>query len=496
MSCCVPDAEAVTEVRRRSPSSEELRLVSRPLGDGALQTDLSVPAIHCAACIGTIERDLGRLPGVEHVRVNLSAKRASVRWRGEGPPLVETLASLGYDAHLFEPEDASSDPELARLIRAFAVAGFCAMNIMLLSVSVWSGADAETRHIFHWLSAFLAVPALFYSGQVFLRSAWGALRHGRTNMDVPISIGVCLAFGLSLYDTIHNGPHAYFDAATTLLFFLLAGRALDHVMREKARTAVRGLARLSPRGATVVQTDGTRRYLPVGEIEPGMKVLLAAGDRVPVDGRVVEGISEVDCSIVTGESALQRTEAGTELRAGTLNLAGPLTVLATARAESSFLTEMVRLMEAAEGGKARYRRVADRAAQLYSPVVHATAFLTFLGWMFAVGDWHLAIGIAIAVLIITCPCALGLAVPMVQVVAARRLFENGIMVKDGSAMERLAEIDTLVFDKTGTLTLGRPRLVNAGDIGARERGIAAALAAHSNHPVSRALATLADGSRL
>jgi Cu2+-exporting ATPase len=493
MSCCVPDAEAVAEARRRSPSSEELRLVSRPLGDGALQTDLSVPAIHCAACIGTIERGLARLPGVEHVRVNLSAKRASVRWRGEaGPPLVETLAALGYDAHLFEPEDASSDLELARLIRALAVAGFCAMNIMLLSVSVWSGADAETRHIFHWLSAFLAVPALFYSGQVFFHSAWSALRHGRTNMDVPISIGVSLAFGLSLYDTIHNGPHAYFDAATTLLFFLLGGRTLDHVMREKARTAVRGLARLSPPGATVMQPDATRRYLPVGEIEPGMQVLLAAGDRVPVDGRVMDGVSEIDCSIITGESALQRAEAGVELRAGTLNLGGPLTVLATARADSSFLAEMVRLMEAAEGGKARYRRVADRAAQLYSPVVHVTAFLTFLGWMFAVGDWHLAISIAVGVLIITCPCALGLAVPMVQVVAARRLFENGIMVKDGSAMERLAEIDTVVFDKTGTLTLGRPRLVNAGEIGVRESSVAAALAAHSNHPVSRALAQLSD----
>lgn len=496
MSCCAPGAEAGADLGG-SPQREEVRLASRELGDGLRQTDLAVPGAHCANCIRAIEDGLGRLPSVVQARVNLSTRRVAIKWRGdEPPPMIEALATLGYPAHLFDTGSETGDPELSRLVRALAVAGFCAMNIMLLSVSVWSGADAETRKAFHWISALLAVPALLCSGPIFFRSAWGALRKGHTNMDVPISIGILLAFGLSLYDTVHNGEHAYFDAATSLIFFLLIGRVLDHMMREKARAAVRGLMRLAPRGATVLGANGGLDYLPVDEIRPGMRIRLAVGDRVPVDGRVEEGASELDCAIATGESSPQRVGVGAPVIAGTLNLSGPLMIVAEAGAQASFLAEMVRLMEAAEGGRARYRRIADRAARLYAPVVHVTAFLTFVGWMMATGDWHRSIGIAIAVLIITCPCALGLAVPIVQVVAARRLFENGIMVKDGSGIERLAEIDAVVFDKTGTLTSGAPRLLGVSSIAPVALATAAAMAGHSRHPMSKALTAACAGRSL
>lgn len=495
MSCCAPGTETASEIERAEsagPSAEELMLSSREVGQGLRQTDLSVPGVHCGACIHAIESALGKLEGVDSARVNLSAKRVSIRWRdGKLPPLVETLNRLGYAAHLFDGFGEQKDRELSRLVRATAVSGFAAANIMLLSVSVWSGAEAATRDLFHWISALIAIPALIMAGGIFYRSAWNALRHGSMNMDVPIALGVSLAYGLSLYETFHHGHHAYFDAAVSLLFFLLIGRTLDHVMRERARTAVTGLARLAPRGAMVIRDDGKRDYLPVGEIEPGMRLQVAAGERIPVDGDVESGVSDLDCSLVTGESAPQPVRPGEPLRAGMLNLTGSLVMTATARAQDSFLAEMIRLMGVAEGGRARYRRIADRASAMYSPVVHLTALVTFAGWLAVSGDLHRATTIAIAVLIITCPCALGLAVPIVQVVAARRLFEAGIMVKDGSAMERLAEIDTVAFDKTGTLTMGRARLANRAEIEPATLALAAALAAHSRHPLSKAIVSAA-----
>ena len=255
---------------------------------------------------------------------------------------------------------------------------------MLLSVSVWSGAEPATRDLFHWISALIAFPALVYSGRVFFRSAWRALRHGQTNMDVPISIGVLLAFGMSLYETLHHGPHAYFDAAISLLFFLLIGRTLDHMMREQARTAVKGLARLAPRGALVVQHDGTHAYLPVerdraGHDDPAGRGRARSGrwpwSKRTIRPRLLAGLRRERC-----RSRRRRARC---CQAGTLNLTGPLTIAATAAAKDSFLAEMVRMMEAAEAGRSAYRRIADRAARLYAPVVHLTALLTFIGWMIA-----------------------------------------------------------------------------------------------------------------
>lgn len=498
MSCCAPGAEMALDVAEgayAAPTGDEIKLASRSLGGGIHQTDLSVPSVHCAACIQSIEGALARIDNVETARVNLSTRRVSVRWRGDqAPPFLAALDRLGYPAHLFDMEIQERDRTFSELIRAVAVAGFAAGNIMLLSVSVWSGAEGATRDLFHWLSALIAIPALFFAGGIYFRSAANALRHGRMNMDVPIAVGVSLAYAMSLYETINHGQHAYFDASVSLLFFLLIGRTLDHVMRERARTAVNGLARLAARGAVVLRDDGSRDYVPVGEIEPGMRLLIAAGERIPVDGDVLGGDSDLDCSIVSGESAPRSVTAGAHLQAGTLNLTGPLTIRSSAAAKDSFLAEMVRLMEAAEGGRSQYRRIADRVSALYAPVVHVAAFATFLGWMVASGDWHRAMTIAIAVLIITCPCALGLAVPIVQVVAARRLFEAGVMVKDGSAMERLAAVDAAVFDKTGTLTLGRPRLVNAASIDPTMLAMAADMAAHSRHPFSKALAAYAGFS--
>ncbi|NWJ26196.1 cation-translocating P-type ATPase [Rhizobium sp. RM] len=502
MSCCAPGTEGSLALNGGNPpSAEELLLASRDLGQGLRQTDLSVPGVYCGTCISTIEGALQGHPAVERARVNLSSRRVAIVWRDavagiktDPAELVGAIQSTGYQAHLFSASQDASDELRKQLIRAVALCGFASANIMLLSVSVWSGADAATRDMFHWISAMIAAPALIYGGRFFYISAWNALKHGRTNMDVPIALAITLSYAVSLWETIHHGAHAWFDATVSLLFFLLIGRTLDHIMRDRARSAIAGLARLSPRGAMLVNASGSRDYRPLDEIKPGDTIAIVAGERVPVDATVTSGSSDLDMSIVNGESAPRRVESGDHLQAGTLNLTGSLTACVTASAKQSFLSEVIALMEAAEGGRARYRRIADRAASYYSPVVHLLALLTFLGWGIFGGDWKQAMLIAIAVLIITCPCALGLAVPVVQVVAAGRLFRRGVMVKDGSAMERLADIDTVLFDKTGTLTSGRPRLVGSADVPDTTMAIAAGLAAHSNHPLSRALYDARQGS--
>ena len=499
MSCCAPGTEAALELAGAShtfPSSEELMLASRDVGDGCRQLDLSVPGVHCGACITAVEQALREVPGVRKARVNLSTRRVSIVWTAtaevagqETDPRSFPAAiwkRTGYESHLFSAELEGDDEIRSQLLRGVAVTGFAAANIMLLSVSVWSGAEAATRDLFHWISAFIAAPALIYGGRFFYQSAWAALRHGRTNMDVPIALAISLSYAVSLWETINHGEHAWFDATASLLFFLLIGRTLDHIMRDRARSAIVGLARLSPRGAMVIQQDGSREYRPLDEVKPGDRIAISAGDRLPVDGIIKQGSSDVDRSIVNGESDPCPVGPGASVQAGTMNLTGALVIEATASARQSFLSEIIGLMEAAEGGKAHYRRIADRAAQIYAPCVHVLALATFLGWGIFGGDWKQALLIAIAVLIITCPCALGLAVPVVQVVAAGRLFKHGIMVKDGSAMERLAEVETIVFDKTGTLTLGKPRLVSSRGKPAHV-AMAASLAVHSRHPLSQAI---------
>lgn len=465
--------------------------------DGLCHLDLMAENIHCADCIRKIEGCLRAMPGVAAARVNLGLRRIAIAWReGEVEPvaLVEAVTRLGYPAAPFDPGllDERTKAADRELLRCLGVAGFAAGNIMLLSVAIWAGnaadMDAATRDLFHWVSALIALPAVAYAGRPFFRSAWSALRQRAMNMDVPISLGILLASGMSLLETMHGATHAYFDAAATLLFFLLCGRYLDRQARARARSAAEHLLALTAVGATLIEADGRRRSVPVRELRPGMHVAAAAGDRIPGDGIVSGGSSELDNSLLTGETMPVTTAPGDQVYAGALNLTAPLEIEITAAGEDSFLAGIARLMSAAEQGRARYVRLADRVARLYAPVVHLLAAATFLGWFF-LSDVGLrgAVMAAVAVLIITCPCALALAVPVVQVVATGRLLRRGVLVKTPDALEKLAAVDTIVFDKTGTLTEGRPRLVNGAGISPAVLAQAKALAQASRHPLAQAL---------
>lgn len=473
------------------PSVDEMLEASRDLGSGLMQSDVVVADVHCGGCIRKIEKGLDAVDSIKNVRLNLSTGWLSVQWQRENVDpvlLFSALKNLGYSAHLAQNETSDKDPVLKELLIALGVAGFAAANIMLLSVSVWSGAEAATRDLFHWVSALLAIPAVGIAGQPFFRPAFNAVKAGRLNMDVPISLAVILALLMSIYETAGHGENAYFDASVTLLFFLLIGRTLDHVMRARARGAVKTLLQMMPRGAIVANKNGVRNYVRLDAIEPGMRIIVPLGERIPVDGRIISGESDLDCSIVNGESAPVTVSIGKNVRAGMLNLSSPVEIEATASVSNSFVAEIKSMMEAAESGKLKYKRIADRAASIYAPAVHLLALATFIGWMMVGAGWHQAILAAVAVLIITCPCALGLAVPIVQVVAAGKLFSEGIMVKDGVALEKLADIDYAVFDKTGTLTLGRPLLKKNEEYDYREMQLACSLASKSHHPYSQAIA--------
>ncbi|WP_374650893.1 heavy metal translocating P-type ATPase [Dongia sp.] len=487
----------IFDAAQRKPRPEDVHHTGdlgawvRDIDDDTAELMLMVDGLHCGACVWLIEQYLLQQPGIVNARVSLTTRRLSVRWEkriARPEDLVEGVQALGYRLVPLDPSCLASkeEGEVKGLLRCLAVAGFAAGNIMLLSISVWLGADPWTRDLLHWVSAMIAIPAILYAGQPFFASAWSALRAGRTNMDVPISLAVILAPSLSLFETFTGGQHAYFDSAVTLLFFLLIGRFLDHRARRAARATAEQLLALNAEAATVIETDGGLRDVQPRQLRAGQRILVVAGARIPADGKVLAGNSRIDLQVISGESVPVGANLGTEVFAGTLNIEAPLTILVEKVGESTLLADIIRLMEAAEARRGRFVRIAERVARYYSPVVHSTALITFLSWVFIGGmAWQDALLVSIAVLIITCPCALALAVPAVQVVASQRLLKAGILLKAPDALERLRQVDHILLDKTGTLTIGRPTLHACSDPAKLAK--AASIAGSSRHPLAAAL---------
>jgi len=495
------------ELQPLIPSDQRVEMgrFVQPQSDGSWLLHVLVRGLHCASCVRLIENVLMRQEGVRMARLNMSTQRMEIVWDGKrerADDYALLISRLGYHVTPFDAKtlETSERAETKHLLVCLAIAGFASGNMMLLSVALWTTTSEvmgqAMRDLMHWSAALIAIPTTFYAGQPFFSSAWRALKRGHTNMDVPIAVALILTNVTSLYETWRHGEYTYFDSVVMLLFFLLIGRYLDKRARGKARSAAQDLLSLMSGSATVMEEDRVR-VIPASEVSTGMRLLVAVGEKIPADGRVCKGTSEIDTSLITGETLPRMVQVGEQVFAGTLNLTQALEIEVIGSQKDSLLGEIVALMEKAEQGQARYVRLADKVATYYTPVVHLLAFAAFVGWLWLVdAPWQQALMVCVTVLIITCPCALALAVPVVQVVASSRLMRQGILMKSGDALERLTPVDTVVFDKTGTLTTGELGLMDAHLYGEEVMQLAASLASHSRHPLSRACVRAYRGALL
>ena len=368
---------------------------------------------------------------------------------------------------------------------------------MLFSFSLWFSDAIEmgvgTRNLLHLFSSLIALPVIIFSGRPFFSSAWKSIKQGYPNMDLAISIAIFLACVVSLLETFRSASHVYFDSAVMLIFFLLIGRYLDLKARKKAFAVASEFTMLAASFGRVEESSKIK-ILPSRQLCEDMILVVAAGEKIAADGIVIEGESEIDTSLITGESLPRKITTRGEVFAGTVNLAQPLKIRITKSPQNSLLSQIIRLSEEAENKKNHYIRIADYLSRFYTPAVHLLAFATFIFWF--KNGWEVALMNATAVLIITCPCALALAVPIVQTIVISNFIKKGILVKSGEALEKLRETDVIVFDKTGSLTIGAPRLIDVQPSVERALILAASLAKNSRHPIAQAISASFDGELL
>ncbi|MDX2083331.1 MAG: heavy metal translocating P-type ATPase metal-binding domain-containing protein [Rickettsiales bacterium] len=471
--------------------------------DGSNSISLMIQGMSCAACVWLIENILKRQENVVDARINLARKTLFLKWRGvakNGNELVNLIEQIGYKLLPFDEEILNSAEKKYNdsILRALAVAGFGVGNIMLFSFCLWfydaSEMGVVTRNLLHLFSSLIALPIIIFSSRIFFSSAYKSLKQGYPNMDLAISIAIFLACLVSLLETFRGASHIYFDSALMLIFFLLIGRYLDLKARKKAFNIATEFSLLAASFGRI-EEDKKIKILPSKKLRQDMILLVAAGEKISADGIIISGASEIDTALITGENLPKKFGVGAEVFSGMINLTAPLKIKITKSPQNSLLSQIMRLSQEAENKKNHYIRIADYLAKFYTPAVHLIALATFLFWLKS--GWELALMNATAVLIITCPCALALAVPIIQTMVISNFIKKGILVKSGEALEKLNEVDIIIFDKTGSLTIGAPELVaikilkNAANQTIRDEKfylhLAASLAKKSRHPIAKAI---------
>jgi Cu+-exporting ATPase len=464
---------------------------------------LQVDGMTCASCVMRVEKALKKVPGVTGAEVNLATETAEVQLGpgGDAQALEAAVAKAGYHAQVLQA-DAQREPDAAAH-RSWPVllAALLSLPLVLQMAGMAVGRDWMLPG---WVQWALATPVQFWLGARFYRAGWAALRAGTGNMDLLVALGTSAGYGLSVYQLLVHGSHGmahlYFEASAVVITLVLLGKWLEGRAKRQTTEAIRALHALRPDAARV-QRDGAEVELPLAQVVPGDRLVVRPGERLPADGEVLEGSSHVDESMITGESLPVPKQPGERVTGGSVNAEGLLLVRATTLGAESTLARIVRLVESAQARKAPIQRLADRVSAVFVPVVIGIALVTVLGWGLGTGDWEAAILNAVAVLVIACPCALGLATPAAIMAGTGVAARHGILIQDAEALEIAHRVDVVAFDKTGTLTEGKPRLLGA-EPAEGERAdllsLAASLQAGSEHPLARAVldAASAQGSAL
>lgn len=469
--------------------------------------DLLVEGIHCAACVWLIERALSKLNGLVKAEVNLTARRLHIKWDNGQLALsqiLQTLANIGYAAVPYETDLAEST--LAQrnrgLLYRMAFAGFAAMNMMWIAIALYAGAnEGGFRTWFHWIGFAIASPTLFYAGFPFLRNALLGLRHGHLTMDLPISIGALVTYFYSTY-VMFSGSQigdVYFDTVVNFLFVILIGRYLEAMSKREALSATRRLFALQPKLATVIK-ENEPMSVPISAVHIGDAVLVRPGEKIPVDGLVIKGQSGVDESMLSGESQAVLKQVGDTVIAGSVNGEGAFTVRTEQVLRNTVLSKIVDLMERAQASKAPIQSTADKLVPWFVLITLSLAALTFWYWFAVGGEGEKALLAAVSVLIITCPCALGLATPMAIAVASGVAAKRGILIKQGAVLEYLSKVTQFVFDKTGTLTQGKLTVakiqLGTGLDETQLIQVAASVEQQSEHAVAQAIVAAAKAQNI